>query len=400
MSLTGRPLLLVVGLLALAMPVLAVYGWRWHRLRLLRTVAFVACGQLLVSLAIGLEVNRRQDFFTSWDDLAGSTERAHAAAVPPGTMDGRAAARAADAAPGHGVVLSMRLAGPRTGLALPAYVYLPPQYSQPGWRHRRFPVIEALDGYPGSPRRWLSTLHLPQVLDREIAAGRMAPTVVVLPTQQTEPWRDSECVDAVGGDQFGTYLTRDVQQVVRSRFRVATGRAGWGLIGYSTGGFCADDLPLQPGHGYAAAAAMSGYFVPYQDRGTGDLFRGDRAAREANYPLWQVEHARHLPGIAYYSVCAAPDPEPCREARRFAAALRRHPGPVSLTRVELHTGGHNMVTWRAVEAPALDWLSGHLIPPLAAAAVPGPVPRTPPSVPPRPGDLAHPRPSARGTTVP
>ncbi|GAA4203506.1 alpha/beta hydrolase [Actinocatenispora rupis] len=403
MSLTGRPLLVVVGLLALAMPVLAVYGWRWRTLRLVRTIALVVCGQLLFSLAIGLEINRKQDFFTSWDDLLGA-EGTKTQAAASGTLDRKAAADAANKH-GHGIVMSLRIPGARSGLDLPALVYLPPQYSQKGWTHRRFPVVEALDGFPGTPERWTHTLHLPRILDAEIAAGRMAPTIVVMPTQQTNKWRDSECINAVGGDQFATYLTRDVQQVVRTKFRAALTRDGWGLIGYSTGGFCVNNLAFQPGYGYAAGAAMSGYFIPYQDRGTGNLFHGNVKARQASYPLWQLEHARHLPGISLYSACAKPDPEPCKEAHLFAAALRRHPGPVHLTQVEVNTGGHNMVTWRAIEGPAFDWLSAHLGPPLAVASVPGNIPRTP--LPPKPshstgqppGELAKPRPSTRSGTA-
>src|SRR5205823_2850459 len=62
----------------------------------------------------------------------------------------------------------------------------------------RYPVIEALTGFPGTPNSWLAGLDAQNVLDRELAAGRIAPTVVVFPFQTYQASRDSECVDAVG----------------------------------------------------------------------------------------------------------------------------------------------------------------------------------------------------------
>jgi hypothetical protein len=57
-------------------------------------------------------------------------------------------------------------------------------------------VIEAVDGFPGSPNTWLHSLHAAHYLDREILAGRMAPTVVIFPYQYTSLAHDGECVNA------------------------------------------------------------------------------------------------------------------------------------------------------------------------------------------------------------
>ena len=88
------------------------------------------------------------------------------------------------------------------------YVYLPHGYERD--RRLRYPVIEAAHGYPGSPRTWIRRLHIKAYLDREIATGRMAPTVVLLPYQTPEQLRDTECTDLVGGPHAETFLTRDV----------------------------------------------------------------------------------------------------------------------------------------------------------------------------------------------
>ncbi|WP_344319107.1 alpha/beta hydrolase, partial [Actinocatenispora thailandica] len=356
MSLTGVPLLVLVAVLAVALPVAAVLCWRWRRLRLTRTAALVLCGQVLITSTLLLAVNRQQQFFTSWSDLFGDQD---IPSLPSPSHGARALGngherRAADPA---GQVYAMRIRGPRSHLNLPADVYLPPQYDQPGWAHHRFPVVEFLDGFPGNPQRWLGALRLRDTLDSQIGTGRMPPVVGVLPTQSTNALHDSECINQVHGHQYATYLIDDVRSVIGKRLRVATGRRSWGLIGYSTGGFCANNLALQPGYRFAAAASLSGYFQPYLDRSTGDLFAGSRAARQANDPLYQVTHASRLPALSFFAMCATPDPQPCAEGRSFAAAVH---APVRLRRLVLPTGGHNMVTWRAVTPTALDWLGGKL----------------------------------------
>ncbi|HEY3504495.1 MAG TPA: alpha/beta hydrolase-fold protein [Actinocatenispora sp.] len=352
MGLTGVPLLILVALLGVGLPVGAVLLFRYRRLRVLRTATMIVAGQLMITLALGLVVNRQEQFFTSWSDLFGTN-------TPPALPSAGAPTPAGARIP-QGSVFTTRIAGPASHLDLPADVYLPPQYDEPAYAHERFPVLELLDGFPGSPARWLGALRLQRVLDAEIAAGRMPPLVAVLPTQTTATMHDTECVDAAHGPRFATYLIRDVRTVLGRLLRVSTDRTGWGVAGYSTGGFCANNLALQPGYAFAGAASLSGYFTPYLDRSTGDLFGGSRAARHANDPLYQVTHAKHLPDLALYAMCAAPDPQPCQEGRAFAAAAGA--GPVHLTRVVLRTGGHNMATWRSVEPSALDWLAGHLRP--------------------------------------
>ncbi|GAA4206095.1 alpha/beta hydrolase [Actinocatenispora rupis] len=362
MSLTGVPLLILVSLLAVGLPVGAVVLWRYRRLRVLRTAAMVVVGQLMITLALGLVVNRSQQFFTSWSDLFGTNKLPALPTAAPGV----GTAKGGTAAPGgtsathtlHGSVYATRIDGPTTHIDLPADVYLPPQYNDPAYAHHKFPVLELLDGFPGNPARWLGALHLQQVLDTEIAAGRMQPVVAVLPEQTTQTWHDTECVNAVHGPQFGTYLTTDVRTVIGRQLRVQTSRTGWGDIGYSTGGFCANNLAMQAGYPFTAAVSLSGYFKPYRDRSTGNLFHGNALAQHTNDPLYQVTHAKHLPGLSFYAMCASPDPEPCLEGRAFAAAATG--GPVQVERVELPTGGHNMTTWRSVEVPAFDWLASHL----------------------------------------
>jgi S-formylglutathione hydrolase FrmB len=372
MSITGLPLLVLVACGAVVLPAVAIATWRRGRLRVVRTIAAVLVGQLLAAAALGLVVNRSQELFTSWSDLfGGAGGRLAKPKVAAGRLDGRALAQLADAKNrGQGVVLSLTVTGAKSGLTLPVKVYLPPQYSQAAYADRRFPVVEVFDGFPGSPSSWLDNLHLASVFDQEIAAGRMAPTIAVLPVQNVSQWRDSEGVNAVRGPQVATFLTTDLQAAMAQQFRVAEDRSGWGTIGYSTGGFMAVNLAMQAPYGYAAAVSLDGYFTPITDRTTGDLYRGSTTARQDNDPMWLLAH-RDMPGLAVYLTGSKAEADETRQEQQLADEAASVHGPVSVTTALVPGGGHNFTTWRLVEVPALDWLSGHLTAPLAAPAVVG-----------------------------
>jgi poly(3-hydroxybutyrate) depolymerase len=51
-----------------------------------------------------------------------------------------------------------------------------------------------------------------------------------------------------------TYLSTDVPTIIRARYRVSTDPAEWGLLGYSSGGYCAANLGLRHRARFGAAA--------------------------------------------------------------------------------------------------------------------------------------------------
>ncbi|MEV0268099.1 alpha/beta hydrolase-fold protein [Hamadaea sp. NPDC050747] len=321
----------------------------WDRLRdrargralVLRTIAVAACVATAV-LAGFVTMDRTFEFFGNWTDIVGlASADEPAAAADPG----------ADAA--HSQIVPFAVHGMASHLDLPAYAYLPAGYAT---GTRRLPVVEALDGFPGSPRVWLRSLLAQQVLDQEIAAHRIPPMVVVFPTQTVTAQRDSECVDAVGGPALDTFLTTDVPAAVEHRFRVRTDAAGWGLIGYSTGGFCAVNLALRHPDRYAAAASLSGYFSAITDHTTGDLYRGSPQTRLENSPLWRVT-ALPVPSLALYIATAQDDRPGYTQLRRFAEVAKP---PLRITTATIPVGGHSRKVWRQMAAPAFDWLASWL----------------------------------------
>jgi pimeloyl-ACP methyl ester carboxylesterase len=344
-------------LLAATVGVACLVAAGWDRVRgasawLLRPVAVLLCVTTAVATAL-VGLDHELEFYDSWGELFGGPAVATAAPrediMPAGL--------------GHGRVVETMISDARLGLSLPAYVYLPPGYQVGASAGLHYPVIEALHGFPGSPASWVRGLAAPDHLDQEIAAGRMAPTVVVFPYLSPRSTQDTECVNAVGGLQMDTYLTTTVRQAMLRRYSVRADPAAWGLIGYSLGGYCAVNLAMRHPDRYAAAASLSGYFQASTDWATGDLYRGDLWARELNSPIWRLQH-QSPPRLSIYLACATDDRSDYADLTQFVALARP---PLRVTTALFNRGGHTHEVWLAVEAPSFDFLSAALAAPVRRA---------------------------------
>jgi enterochelin esterase-like enzyme len=327
-------------LLALAVALLTAVSLAvvWDRAGFYVRAGLVATSVLAVLLTSALEINRLTETFPATPVTA---HLRTAPATDPPVRPG-----------GGGRIVELTIVGHASGMTMPAYVYLPPGY---GAGRTRFPVIEATHGFPGSPRSWLRRLDVTAHLNTEIAAGRMAPTVVVFPYQTPSSLVDTECTNLAGGPQAETYLTRDVPAAIEAHYRVRTDRAGWGLIGYSAGGFCSTDLILRHPDRYAAAASLSGYAEP-------GIAIGDRSELTGNNPAWRLRHLPQ-PAVAIY-LAYADDDKHARADSQLLAGLARP--PLTTATAVVAYGGHSDAVWQAMEGPAFDWLSARLARPTAS----------------------------------
>ena len=350
MTIIGLPFLVVLIAVAATMVAATMVLWnRWPRwwafpMRLLCLLLVMASG---VAVAADV-VNRSYGFYSSLDDLLGRVPAPVIVAARP-VPDLHVAESA------EGRVVQVRLSSARgAGMTREALVYLPAAYFQPSQATRRLPVLELFHGYPGGPSNWVRQLHLARVLDAEIASGGLPPVIAVIPTDD-DPGRDSECVDAVGGQRDETYLAVDVPAEIGRDFRALNTPRSWATAGYSTGGFCAVNIALHHPDQYAAAASLSGYYNAIVDRTTGDLYKGDVAARRWNSPQWMVTH----PGVSVplYLVASRGD----HQAMRAMLAMRRAaPRRFPLVTAIVSSGGHNFRVWYAASLAAFEWLGAHL----------------------------------------
>jgi enterochelin esterase-like enzyme len=346
MDLTGLPFLLVVIAAAATLVAVTMLLWNWwpgrwaFPMRLLCLLLVMAAGAVVA----GDVVNRTYGFYDSLGDLLGW--------VPaPGGM---VAGPIPEWREARGRVIQVRLHGRRAGVSRDGLVYLPAAYFQRSAARWRFPVVELFHGFPGGPENWIRQLHLREVLDAEIAAGRLPPVIAVIPTDD-DPGRDSECVNTVGGQQDETYLAVDVPADVRGEFRALDTPHSWATLGYSTGGFCAVNLALHHPDRYAAAASLSGYYDAVVDESTGDLYKGNAAARRWNSPAWLVTHWRT--SVPLFLAASRGD----LDAMRAVQVMRRAAsGRLPLATLTLPSGGHNFHVWYAASLAAFQWLGAQL----------------------------------------
>jgi S-formylglutathione hydrolase FrmB len=371
MALTGAPfmlLLCMIGLLCLAGTYLAWSRWpRWSALpgRAMSLLLVMTLGGV-IALA---QVNRSYGFYTSVSDLVGRPASAHSFAVLAHPKVGSgvevltpgwSAQGHRDALRGHGIMLNVLYPGRRSGLIHHGLLYLPAAYFT-GNPHRRFAAVEVFHGYPGSPRTFPRLMDIQARLETEIIAGRVPPVALVIP-QVYAGGRSSECVNAVHGARWETYLAVDVVDDVTTNFRIDASRS-WATLGISTGGFCATNIAFHHPERYAAVASLSGYFSAGEDPGTPSLYHGAKFASRQNSPIWWARYRAPV-APAFYLFASGGDPGATREARAMTVALRRYARALPTVTVLTPSGGHNWGVWSAAFGPALDWIAQYLPGPL------------------------------------
>ncbi len=257
-----------------------------------------------------------------------------------------------------GEVLQVTINGQHTGIrSTSAYVYLPPQYFQEAYARARFPVVLALTGYPNVSWSIVKFLALPATTARLSASGRISPAVEVMMNVSPELPRDTECTNIPAGPQVGSFFGQDVPLAIERAFRVQTGRSGWAVLGYSTGGYCAAKLAMMNPGQFSGAVAMSGYYTAVQDSTTGSLYGGSRAYRNENSLIWRL---RHLPAPPVPILVTATRTEGIYAGTQ--AFLRAVRPPMRAYSLILAQGGHNYHTWSRELPQSLEWLNRRLAP--------------------------------------
>ena len=353
----------------------------WNRIpgpRAARTVGRIVLlvgGQLAATAAVLVWINIASGgLIVTWQDLLGNeSTRGGVFAGQPGTvalagstvpkvalLTGATPARQRFRPAADGFEVTT-LAGSASGITSKVYVWTPPQYAADP--RRQFPVLELLHGVWGSPQGWMGPMNVVAHLEAAERSADVHPFILVVPEVtpipgHTTPGYNEECSDVPGDARVGTWLTHDVRTMVLDSFRAEPDPAGWGLMGYSTGGFCAAKLVLQYPDLYRAAVSLSGYYTP----DSAELTQDPRLDR-ANSPLWLVGHTR-TPAVALLMTASDQDRvDPASETVQMVDAARANP-LARATEVQSFTaplgGGHNQSAWEKMLPTAFTWLSQRL----------------------------------------
>jgi S-formylglutathione hydrolase FrmB len=182
--------------------------------------------------------------------------------------------------------------------------------------------------------------------------------VLVMLRPTVAPPRDTECADVPGGPRTESFFAADLRAAIAARYRVGTAAANWGVIGDSTGGYCALKLAMADPLDFSAAVGLSADYAAAHDATTGDLFGGSAALRERADLLWRL---RNLPPprVSLLVTSSRKGEHNYRATLRFVSLVRE---PTRLSTIILPSGGHNFGTWSREIPPALAWLSARLVP--------------------------------------
>ncbi len=388
MALTSGLLLALVAAAAAGSVVAVVWAWpRLARRRpayLAARLAMVVVTELLVTTAFLIWLNGYFSFYATFAQLPGAgtgtravrVSRVAAAGRPvviSGSVPGPARSRGGPTALAEGTgpprvgtgaapavagrLLQVVIKGERTGLnSGTGYVYLPPQYFQPAYARARFPAVLAVTGYPGQAGGIVHRLALPAVAARLMAAGRIRPTVFVMLTVSPLLPLDTECTDIPGGPQVESFLAQDVPRAIEQTFRVTASPAGWGVLGYSTGGYCATKLAMMYPDRFSAAVSMAGYYYAERGQFVPGLWGGSARYRNENSPGWRL---RHLPAPPISELVTSSWLGEQSLPGTLAFLREIHP-PMRGYSLIVPEGGHNFHTWGRELPPSLVWLSRHL----------------------------------------
>jgi enterochelin esterase-like enzyme len=332
-----------------------------------------ACLAFIPAMMFGVAaVNKYYDYYQTWNAAITDIFGQNAQPGLPATAAGASAKFSAflgtkidkAAAAQDGYTLHTSVYGQLSGITRTVYVYLPPQYFQPAYRDYRFPAIELIHGFPGTPQDWITVVGVTAMMQDLTRANLAKPAVLVMPDANGGRRISLQCLNQYRGPQDATYLAQDVPDYLSALLRVQPPGPGWGIAGYSEGGYCAANLGLQYGTRFGYSGVLSGYFTPLDNQlGSPprkvNPFGPGAAARRENTPddlVTSLPPGTKIP--QFWIGVGASDSSDMKSAQVFAQLLQiRQPG-VTLKLVP--GGGHTMYTWRALLPPMLEWMTSGL----------------------------------------
>lgn len=349
---------LMFGAVVWLWPRLARQGWR----QVLGRIGLVLVVQVLTLSAIGLAANRSFLIYGSWTELAGREKPATISQDAGGTSAVKVIDRQKPDVPGGankhvgGEIEKIMIQGERSQIATPAYVYLPPEYFQKGNEKRVFPAAVVLTGFPGTAENLIHGLAYPKTAWSLVKQKKMKPMILVLMRPTVAPPRNTQCVDIKDGPQSETFFGTDLPKALTGAYRIGASPRSLGIMGDSTGGYCALKVALEHPETYSAGVGLSADYAPEVDGDSGDLFHGNAAEEKRCDLLWALDH---LPqGKTNFLVTTSlQGEENYRPTQKFVSKVK---DPARVSSITLDHGGHNFKTWNREIPPSLEWLSTRL----------------------------------------
>lgn len=209
----------------------------------------------------------------------------------------------------HGVALENTLTGESPDRTVA--VYLPPDYdTEP---ERRYPVVYLLHGIGDTEGEWTEVWEgidpewgtVARLMDHGIAAGRLAPMIVVMPDERTKAGGSFYLDSSVSGG-WETFTVRELVAWTDSSFRTIQRPASRGVAGHSMGGYGAIVLGMKHPDVYSAVYALSPSTLAWG----GDLGAGNPAFRTVlDRRGWEQLEGFYEKGIVCLGQAFSPNPD-------------------------------------------------------------------------------------------
>lgn len=363
MGLTDASTLLLSSIATVSFTFFAVITWRKLYRRsflnfILRLLIIVLC-QALALASIGLEVNRSNGFYESWNDLFGTASNyspSTATKGPKVTITKKELSKAGKLALQSRLVRDV-ITGIQSRVSNVLYLDLPRSAvddinASIPLDPKRYKIVEFLTGFPSQPLAWFKLLAIDQALARYNKSHAGQEIIGVFPQVNIAGHFDLECMNLPGmRPPAETWLTTDMHSYLVSRLGMPDSR--WGIMGVSTGGWCAAMLSMRHPDLYSAAASIAGYYRPALPQT--DSF-ALQSAMVKKYNLDTAEAALTQTQKLYITASLG-DVYSIRETKKFL--VKPHPN-LAITYKELPSGGHNSRVWVPLIPGALDWLQRNI----------------------------------------
>ncbi|MER7106546.1 alpha/beta hydrolase [Streptomyces sp. NPDC000229] len=363
MSLTGTPFLVTAVVLAVVAVLLPLALWSRVRgpalVRGATRLGMVAFAQLTAIVVVFVAVNNVNGLYDSWDDLLGTSDHVDSAIdLGPDGLGGRRIADLPkvkqtfspvdDPNVGPGVRRTV-LDGRISGVKAEVYVWLPPQYDDPAHKDKKFPVVELLSGFPGSPKSWFGSMHVSKQLEPLMRNGTVEPFILVSPRSNVLGHTDTGCANVPGKVNADSWLSVDVRKMVIDNFRASETADGWAVVGFSSGAHCATKLTIAHPDRYRFGVSMSGYNDPAAEPSS--LTAKDPELRHAHNPLNMLRAAPVPPRVTLLVTGDGGD------GYQQGVALREASKAPTRIDVQQVYGGHRISTWVREVPSVFQWLT-------------------------------------------
>jgi S-formylglutathione hydrolase FrmB len=228
-------------------------------------------------------------------------------------------------------------------------VYLPPSYTTPQGRTKRYPVLYLLHGSPGTDIDWTTGGKANESADTLIATKEIPELIMVFPDGNGRPKVTSEWANSFDHRQLiETYVVNDLVQYVDQHYRTIPDPAHRAIGGLSMGGFGAMNIAEQHPNVFGSVISLGGYY-----KAEGGIWGKNAAYMRVNSPLLTFPKNKAAWKLHIYLGAATKDQPYYNDTKVFMSMLRSLHVPY---RFDLENGYHRWRVWELQMYNALHWL--------------------------------------------